>query len=302
MDRIENVYLESGITRIHVSRPRKNAPTLLFVHGGPGNPNRHKVFRRLRMLKRHFALAAYDAYGCGDSSHPKQLHVATLVTQLIEIAEYLKQTYPSPIILIGESFGSGICLLALEQRPDLFSSYIGYGQVYNRQDMTENQMDLFLEKLKTEGAYDRISYWKAHRKDLVSAKFDSVWYQRFYAEYYPLMEGDIPSYAIREIVPFQKSREYSQKAKSRQQRDNYRCTKRLFEEFFDFCRPISIPLPVFILAGKEDLVTPVDSQRKTFENILSPQKEFLELEGMGHIIPFDNPKWFASFLFEKFGK
>ena len=187
MDRIENAYLKSGITRIHVSRPRKNAPTLLFVHGGPGNPNRHKVFHRLRMLKRHFALAAYDAYGCGDSSHPRQLHVATLVTQLIEIAEYLKKACPSPIILIGESFGSGISLLALEQRPDLFSSYIGYGQVYNRKDMMENQMDLFLEKLKTKGAYDRISYWKTHRKDLVSAKFDSVWYQRFYMEYYPLM-------------------------------------------------------------------------------------------------------------------
>lgn len=42
-----------------------NKTGLLFVHGGPGNPNRHKIKDKLSPLFDKFLVCAYDQRGTG---------------------------------------------------------------------------------------------------------------------------------------------------------------------------------------------------------------------------------------------
>ncbi|MDY5441543.1 MAG: alpha/beta hydrolase [Candidatus Enteromonas sp.] len=296
MDSLIRLPLSNGPTQLHVASRKKQAPVLLFVHGGPGNPNRHKIFRHLKGLKTSFIVAAYDQYGCGDSAHPKNLSVDMLVDQIIEVGIYLKETYVSPVILIGESFGSYLSILALQKEPTLFSAYVGYGQTFDEPEMLQSRMDLFLEKLKIEGAYSRIEYWNKNKEKLFAAKKGSAWEIRFLSEYYPLMEKGIPSFYRREIMPFQRSKEYSRKAKERQMKDSTSCQKKLLSAPFYLPRPLTIDVPVYILAGEQDVTTTFAAQKKAFDAIIAKEKHFIPMEGLGHMLPFENPAKFIELI------
>ena len=92
MNRIYSVLLGGTLTTMHIWSKSVQNPVLLFVHGGPGSPNRHHIANKLLPLSNRFTLVGYDERGCGDSRIPTTfpLRIEDLANQLRGVILYVK--------------------------------------------------------------------------------------------------------------------------------------------------------------------------------------------------------------------
>ena len=154
MNRIYSVLLGGTLTTMHIWSKSVQNPVLLFVHGGPGSPNRHHIANKLLPLSNRFTLVGYDERGCGDSRIPTTfpLRIEDLANQLRGVILYVKSLFPAaPLFVVGESFGSALSLITLSTHSLPVDAYIGYGQVAERRPLEIQKGMLFLEELMKRG-------------------------------------------------------------------------------------------------------------------------------------------------------
>lgn len=108
-------------------------PVLLHLAGGPGGTDLG-VMRADTSLEDDFVVVTWDQRGTGksyaaidplDTFTPEQM-----VADTIELTEYLRERFDEErIYLHGQSWGSILGVLAVQQRPDLYHAWIGSGQM-----------------------------------------------------------------------------------------------------------------------------------------------------------------------------
>ena len=111
-------------------------PVVLVLHGGPGdatNPWGHAGFRA--WLKT-YTLVQWDQRGAGENARTERAGIRLspddeqLVQDGVELSEALRTSLrKDKIILLGHSWGSVLGVLMAKTKPDLFSAYVGTGQV-----------------------------------------------------------------------------------------------------------------------------------------------------------------------------
>lgn len=133
------------------------APVLLWLHGGPGGPER-PLFRYFNGdLEGHFVVAYWDQRGAGRSfdpeADPRRLTVSRHLADLDAVVDHLKQAFSQDkIILVGHSWGSTLGLLYTRQHPEKVSAFVGVAPL--------------IASLKAQRAeYDFVSTEAAKRKD-----------------------------------------------------------------------------------------------------------------------------------------
>lgn len=109
---------------------------ILFVHGGPGDPTNPWTFRIFAPWEARFTVVQWDERGAGRTLAKSGPGIASTLTidrmaqDGIELAEYLRtHLRKRKVILVAHSFGSILAMRMVRQRPDLFSAYVGTGQV-----------------------------------------------------------------------------------------------------------------------------------------------------------------------------
>src|SRR5205085_1392132 len=85
-------------------------------------------------LEKRFTVVQWDQRGAGKSYSPRVpksgMTVDQFVSDTCELAEWLRRNFrQEKIVLAGHSWGTIIGTLAVQKRPDLFSAYVGIGQV-----------------------------------------------------------------------------------------------------------------------------------------------------------------------------
>ncbi|MCL3859675.1 alpha/beta fold hydrolase [Actinotalea sp. K2] len=114
-----------------------DAPVLLFLEGGPGGTAVGAMRYAGEGLEEHFVVATWDQRGTGRSVRsldPGTLTVDRLVQDTIEVAEHLCDRFGEDgVYLVGSSWGTTLDVLAVQQRPDLFTAYVGTGQMVDQQ-------------------------------------------------------------------------------------------------------------------------------------------------------------------------
>ena len=115
-------------------------PVLLLLHGGPGNAMSGLTYRLLRPLEARFTVAQWDQRGAGRTfarngkAGSGEMSIARMVQDGIEVAEWLRaELGQDQVILVGLSWGSLLGTEMVHLRPDLFSAYVGTGQVVDMQ-------------------------------------------------------------------------------------------------------------------------------------------------------------------------
>lgn len=135
IDHVERAVLGGFPQKIHVRGSSAANPLLLVLHGGPGIPNRHSIFKRHADLCKDFTVAAWDQRGTGGSYRgvdPATLTVDRLVEDAAELAEYLCQKYgKQKLFLLGGSWGTQLGTMLLHRRPEWIAAYVGMGQTVN---------------------------------------------------------------------------------------------------------------------------------------------------------------------------
>ncbi|MET0415037.1 MAG: alpha/beta hydrolase [Actinoplanes sp.] len=109
-------------------------PVLLFLAGGPGGSEIGAMRRHGQLLEQNFTVATFDQRGTGKSADNLEptatLTLDRAVNDAIEITNYLRHRFgQDKIYVVGNSWGTILGVLAVQQRPELYRAYIGTGQM-----------------------------------------------------------------------------------------------------------------------------------------------------------------------------
>jgi pimeloyl-ACP methyl ester carboxylesterase len=112
-------------------------PVLLFLAGGPGGTELGAMRRHLPALEEHFTVVTWDQRGAG-KSYPELDPAGTItldgyVDDTIAVTNYLRDRFEQDhIYLLGQSWGTTLGVLAVQQQPELFQAFIGTGQMVSQ--------------------------------------------------------------------------------------------------------------------------------------------------------------------------
>lgn len=277
---------------------RRN-PVLLLLHGGPGdatNPWAHAV---LRPWLRDFTVVQWDQRGAGrtlgkNAGSPGRLTIERMVQDGVELAELLRKLLgKSRILLVGHSWGSTLGVFMAKARPDLFSAFVGTGQVA---DPEQNYPVAYRELLAKASALGD----ERALRDLREVGAPPYANGRGYAvqrRWSNLFEGaDVflaamfglalfaPGYTVRDVNEW-----IDGQALSGEHLVPQTSALRASALAGDFA------VPVFVIQGAEDFTTPTALARRFVESIRAPRKAFVSIDG-GHFAAFMNADEFLREL------
>ncbi|MET3546655.1 pimeloyl-ACP methyl ester carboxylesterase [Paenibacillus favisporus] len=302
---------ESGFVRIGgidqwvtIRGENRRNPVLLFVHGGPGSV--YSIFSPLlRSWEKDFTIVQWDQRGAGKTfrRNGKQgsgsLTFDRLAKDGIELSEYLSgKLQQTKLILVGSSAGSLTGIMMAARRPDLYHAYVGTDQ--NAPDPEHVGHRLLLEAFRATGSKKGAELLERMGTD------PSTWNSRDVDTRNRLMVKAIrgvPNMITDLIMPSMlSSPEHTMKDMSDLFKGMKFSAEALHEDMvrFDFDKiGYRFELPVFIVQGDSDFITPTATAKAYYGRIDAPYKEFVLIHQAGHLACFSRPEQFYAFLQNK---
>lgn len=300
---VESSYVKiGGIDQwITIRGENRNNPILLLIHGGPASA--YSVFSPLlRSWEKYFTVVQWDQRGAGKTFGKNgkdgcgTITFERLAKDGIEVTEYLTAKLGQPkVILIGSSVGSLIGIMMANRRPDLFHAYVGTDQnapdcqnllheiTVNAVRATGNTKGVqLLEKMGTDRS--QISRKDVDKRNRILVKAIRGVPNMITDLILPSMISS-PEHKIQDIMDFFKGMSYS--------------LDQLFAELinFDFKKVgMQFELPVFIIHGDNDIITPTELARLYYNEIEAPHKEFVLIKNAGHLACFARADQFLEEL------
>src|SRR5262245_18551828 len=136
---------------VKIRGPNRSAPLLLWLHGGPGGPER-PLFRYFNSgLERHFLVAYLDQRGAGRSfdraADTTRLTVAQHLEDLDVVIDDLRQAYAKEkIYLVGHSWGTVLGLLHAKAHPKTVAALISVAPVVSFSEQQGREYDFDLRR------------------------------------------------------------------------------------------------------------------------------------------------------------
>ena len=268
------------------SEDRAN-PVLLFLHGGPGN-SILPLEPAFRSWERYFTVVQWDQRGAGktygrNGRDEQPMTVERIVRDGIEVVEYLRaRLQKSKIVLLGHSWGTQIGMQMVLARPDLFSSYVGTGQVVSIREKEAFIYADTLRRLRAAGdsngvrALERIGappYRNNHDLEVQrhwSERYDIPAERDLRARFTPMV-AFAPDFSLRDIYNLLYASEWTaQELFADEQQFDARACCTAFE------------VPVFVFNGDHDTITPSELVQPWFELVRAPSKKLVVMKGAGH--------------------
>lgn len=114
-------------------------PVLLYLSGGPGQSDLPFTRVLLEDLTEHFVVVGWDQRGTGKSyaalDPTDDLTLEQAVADTIALTDYLRERFDEEkIYMLGESWGTTLGVLAVQQRPDLYHAWLGSGQMVSQRE------------------------------------------------------------------------------------------------------------------------------------------------------------------------
>jgi len=255
----------NNLTVCYNDEGQEGAPVIIFIHGFPFNKSMWD--KQIKVLKDNYRVIAYDVRGHGSSDVGTGIYsIELFVNDLINLMEALNI---DKAILCGLSMGGYIALNAIENYPDHFDALIlcDTNCIADTSEVKEKRMKT-IENIK---------------KDGVEAFADDSLKNLFAPESFTSKEAEIAS--TREmIVNTSKKTLYK--------------TLRAFYERKETCSSLpNIKVPVLIMVGNEDKITPPAAAQLMHEKI--EDSILCILEQAAHLSNMENPTEFNNQL-EKF--
>jgi pimeloyl-ACP methyl ester carboxylesterase len=132
---LEKLRINGSDQWIEIRAWSPDKPVLLSIPGGPGQSDLALSRPTLGTLANDFVVVSWDQRGIGKSYasyDPRKLTTRQAVADTITLTNYLRKRFDErKIYLFGESGGSVIGVLAVQQHPELYHAWIGSGQMVN---------------------------------------------------------------------------------------------------------------------------------------------------------------------------
>lgn len=117
-------------------------PVMLFLAGGPGGSELGAMRNHLPDLERHVTVVTWDQRGTGtsyDALDPTDtLTLDSSVDDMLAVTNHLRERFGQDrILLAGQSWGTTLGVLAVQQAPELYSGFVGVGQMVDQRATDE---------------------------------------------------------------------------------------------------------------------------------------------------------------------
>ncbi len=282
----------------------RNAPIVLLLHGGPGATARGGALEFLS-LEQDFVVVQWDqpgagrTFGAASRTIDPNLSIDAIVRDGNELALSLERHLHQPrIVLLGWSWGSMLGVKMIKAMPELFSAYVGTGQIVSMQDGEALAYRRVLAKARQRQDWDAIEALERIGPPPYDS-FSELGVQRTYASRY---EGESILFQVlwgTFLTPRGSLVDvYDSLSGMRQSQDHFfgatmngpfmRQDLRQLGERFD--------LPVFVIEGTEDDYTPADLSRDWVAGLSAPAKGFIAIEGAGHLALVTRSDEFAEVM------
>ena len=297
--------------RIHIVSEDIQKPVLLFLHGGPGVPNRHSILTQHRDLLDTFTIVTWDQRGTGGSYYDvpeESLTIKQITEDAKELVRYLCYEFKKDkIFVIGGSWGSELGVWLSYRYPEHIAAFVGFGQVVNIAKNEELSYEFTLEQAKMAGNEEDIKDLESVGPPVMGVYkggFDGMMTQRqIMMKYggYSKDEGK-RSYFDAMVKPILASGEYDPQDLVGYLLGYRRVLKAMWNEVGETDFPTTctkFQIPVFIFDGRLDMNTPSVLVEDWFNMIEAPRKELIWFEESGHNPMGDEPEKFKKLLRER---
>ncbi len=264
-------YLENRLTITtknqtvsYIDEGSAYAPTIILIHGFP--LNKSMWYKQIGALKDNFRVVAYDIRGHGNSdAGDDDFSMELFVNDLISLMDNLKI---DKAILCGFSMGGYIALNAIENYPERFNALLlcDTNCTADKPEAKVNRMKT-IESIKENGLeqYAEASLKKLFAPTSISKQIEDI-----------------------EIV--------KEMIMNTSNQSLYKTLRALAERKETFTRLHQITVPVLIMVGKEDEITPPEVALSMHEKIIGSIIHIID--HAGHLSNMENAKEFNTYLTE----
>lgn len=299
----ETLYVPlGGIEQwIQIRGEDRRNPVLLFMHGGPG-ASESPLSSLFRPWEKYFTVVMWDQRCAGKTfvrngaKSCDGMSIESVAKEGIALAEFLRtRLHHQKVVAVGHSWGTMIGVRMIHDRPDLFSAYVGTGQV---QSIAEKEPVIYgraLARLRAahmdEGvkALEKIHPpYKSYKEEEIerdwSDRADIASERDLRSHMTPLVLF-APDWSPWEIYGFLHAADYAEAATY--EADKTYDARDLGPDF---------KVPFFIFNGAKDNITPADLARHYFDFVHAPHKEFVVFPDAGHSAVLTEPDAFLREL------
>jgi len=308
----EYVHL-SGSPQFVSVRGNKDAPLLLFLHGGPGDPIAPHISHYNPLLQHNFLVVHWDQRGAGRSFHsqipPESMTAEQVLQDARDLISLLQKRFPNkPLVVIGHSWGTYLGLRLADENPELMCAYIGIGQVANQPLSEVLSYDWVLKHAEkynlaalsdlksigapTQGYYrDGFAGLLRQRKwvrEFGGAAYDKNNFQVLWLFAYPILR--YPAYRIEDKLNYLNAEAFSM---------SY-LLKYLLDDVLAE-RITRLRVPIIVMQGTHDKQTVTSVTRAYFDSLQAPYKRWVEFADAAHLVPFEKPNDFSQAVVREVG-
>lgn len=309
IDRKEQIVLGGLRQTIHIWGTKRENPVVLFLHGGPGVPNRHSMAKSQMDLVGDLTIVAWDQRGTGGSyfgCDPETLTLDQLISDCAELIDYLCRTLDKQkVFLLGASWGTELGTFVCQRHPEKIAGYIGYGQVVNGVENENLSYTFALEKAREAGNAKDIAELERVGPPVdgqYRPVFAGLMTQRRIMKKYGGHSTKKGGYFTGTVIPILSSVELDWKSKIGTARGYKLCLSRMWPSIvhYDFVHDCgSFRMPYYIFQGRLDRNTPAALVQEFYDSIDAPDKDLVWFEHSAHGPLGEEPEKFKRLMREK---
>lgn len=284
-------------------------PVVLYLHGGPGTSQLTSNRRNTRRLEKFFTVVNWDQRGAGKSyraiSEAGRMNIGQFVADTRELTLYLLEKFGQErLVLAGHSWGSVIGALTVSAYPELYSCYVGIGQVANMAEGEAASYQWTLDQARKHGnrrATEALTkmgpppYQGDWQKKTIAQR---RYLGRFGGEVHTSRNGAFGLV----IAGLLCSREYTLTDRFNFFRGIAGSMRLLWPQLLEvdlFATVPEIGVPVFFMEGRNDREAPYEIAERYFDSLRAPFKELVWFDRSAHLPNSEERDLFNQVMVEK---
>jgi len=270
-------------------------PVILYLHGGPGEAQ-SPFLDQFKPWERDFTVANWDQRSAGKTYEKNgdatpDITLDRLADDTVAVSEYVLKTLgKKKLVLVGQSFGTVLGLMAAKRRPDLFTAFVATGQVVNQGVIMQERERWAFQQANASGDTAALKTLQEAIK-LPLDSFKRIAASRKYVfgppdQAYLKLQMDFmgpPDHPHPAAAAWVKGYGFESDRLGRQGLD------------FDARSILSLDVPYILIQGRDDHVTPTEGALAYGHDMRAPHKQVVTIAG-GHYACFTDAAEFVGAL------
>ncbi|MGY3779080.1 alpha/beta fold hydrolase [Isobaculum melis] len=284
-------------------------PLLIYVHGGPLYPESAIITKYFPQISQFFQCVFPEMRGAGmnatiDITDGKAVF-DDFASDVKEITRhFLERFNKKKAFILGHSFGTVTASKVVKAYPELYHAYIGVGQVNDMYEHNKIVYDFMLTTAKNKNkkklmaklennknrAYLSSKEFFLSSQQITAAERKTIFHTRKYGSFQTIK--DVFSY---KLYSFTEKKQFFGALFSS------KLMTFLTNDMFDMNigeEIESLVIPMYLFAGKHDLMACTEQALAFYDKIDAPKKSFYTYENSAHFPMFDEPQKFEKDLQE----